>query len=245
MRYIIGDIHGCLDEYLELLEKINLTDDDTLYILGDACDRGPEPIKVLQDLLARPNVVYLLGNHDYMMLLVLRKLMAAAEKSKTDWDQYFSDEDMFCYVDWMNNGGDVTLRQFLKLSEEEQEDVIDFLEDALIYDVIEDKGRKYVLVHAGIDRFNINKALEDYDFTDFIFARPDYGERYFSDNETYVVTGHTPTQLIRYDRKPLIYQENGHIAIDCGCVFGGSLAAYCVETGEVIYVGAKGNFWGR
>ena len=31
----------------------------------------------------------------------------------------------------------------------------------------------------------------------------------------------------------------------CGCVFGGSLAAYCVETGEVIYVGSKGNFWGR
>lgn len=33
-----------------------------------------------------------------------------------------------------------------------------------------------------------------------------------------LVTGHTPTFLIREDGLPLIYEENGHIALDCGCV---------------------------
>lgn len=30
---------------------------------------------------------------------------------------------------------------------------------------------------------------------------------------------------------------NNWLAIDCGCVYGGKLAAYCIETGEVEYVG--------
>lgn len=34
-----------------------------------------------------------------------------------------------------------------------------------------------------------------------------------------------------------VFMKNGHIAIDCGCVYGGKLAAYCIETGEVEYVG--------
>lgn len=54
-----------------------------------------------------------------------------------------------------------------------------------------------------------------------------------------MVTGHTPTPFIRADRKPLVYEAGNHIAIDCGCVFGGQLAAYCVETGEVTYVKGK------
>ena len=33
-----------------------------------------------------------------------------------------------------------------------------------------------------------------------------------------------------------IYEKNGHIAIDCGCVCGGRLAAYCIETGMATYV---------
>ena len=47
MQYIIADIHGCYEEYLELMNKIELVAEDHLYILGDALDRGPEPMKVL------------------------------------------------------------------------------------------------------------------------------------------------------------------------------------------------------
>lgn len=41
MHYVVSDIHGYYDRYLKLLEVINFTDDDTLYILGDIVDRGP------------------------------------------------------------------------------------------------------------------------------------------------------------------------------------------------------------
>lgn len=235
MRYIISDIHGCYEEYRELLAKINFSPNDVLYILGDAMDRGPEPIKVIRDIMMRPNVTYIIGNHDFIMLQLMKKF--AVEITDDNYKSHLSQNDMLNYNLWMQDGGEVTSRQFAALSRGEQQDILGYLEDAFVYEVLEDKGRKFVLVHAGIRNFSEDKELYEYDFHDFIFERPDYSQRYYRDDKTYVVTGHTPTFFI--NRKTDVYQGNGHIAIDCGCVFGGKLAAYCVETGEVTYVKSK------
>ena len=55
--YVIADIHGEYDLFMELLDKIGLHDWDTLYILGDVVDRGPNPVKTLLKLMEMPNVV--------------------------------------------------------------------------------------------------------------------------------------------------------------------------------------------
>ena len=41
MHYVISDIHGCLEEYLELISAIDPGEEDLIYILGDVCDKGP------------------------------------------------------------------------------------------------------------------------------------------------------------------------------------------------------------
>ena len=71
---------------------------------------------------------------------------------------------------------------------------------------------------------------------ELVFHRADYGRRYFQDENTFLVTGHTPTPGIRGDRRALVYEGHGHVAIDCGCVFGGNLAAYRLDDGEAFYV---------
>ena len=43
--YVISDIHGEYERFMELLEEIELKDTDTLYVLGDVLDRGEHPIK--------------------------------------------------------------------------------------------------------------------------------------------------------------------------------------------------------
>lgn len=237
MRYIISDIHGCYEEYQELLEKIHFSDEDDLFVLGDSMDRGPEPIKVIQDMMARHNVIYILGNHDYMMMSSLKRL--AVEVTESNCENYLRSEDIMNYYYWVQDGGRVTSRQFTALPRQEQQDILEYLGEALIYEVLEDKGKEYVLVHAGIQGFDERKDLDAYDFKDFIFCRTDYEKRYYEDENVFVVTGHTPTPLIRSDRQPRVYQGNGHIALDCGCVFGGNLAAYCIETGEICYVRSK------
>lgn len=233
MKYIIADIHGCYPEFMELLGKIGFCDDDELFVLGDAMDRGPEPIKVIQDLMSRPNVSYILGNHDDMMLQSLKKLAVdISEASLID----LSDDDFISYYHWLREGGNTTEEQFRQLSHEERRDVLDFLECAPAYEMIEDDGKLYIMVHAGIHNFDPEKEMDEYNPSDFLWERIDYTKQYFPSEHIFLVTGHTPTMMIREDQKPLVYKKNGHIALDCGCVFGGNLSAYCIETGEVTYV---------
>ena len=233
---MIADIHGCYDEYIELLNKIGLTEDDELFVLGDAMDRGPEPMKVLQDLMRRENVYYILGNHDVMFLEVLRRLMIELTEENAN---SLTSEDFLAYYDFIQNGGEETLRQFRCLPPSQQADIRDYLESSAFYETIEHDGKLYVLTHAGIDHFDARKELDEYEPDNFLWVRADYDRKYFPGNRIFLITGHTPTALIREDKCPLVYAANNHIAIDCGCVFGGKLAAYCIETDSVAYVESK------
>lgn len=38
--YVMNDIHGCYDELMKMLEKIQFSSDDTSIIAGDYMDRG-------------------------------------------------------------------------------------------------------------------------------------------------------------------------------------------------------------
>ena len=44
MNYVISDIHGCYKEFKTLLKNIGFSSADTLFVLGDMVDRGPDPI---------------------------------------------------------------------------------------------------------------------------------------------------------------------------------------------------------
>lgn len=72
MLYAMSDLHGEYQKYLAMLEKIKFNQEDTLYLLGDLVDRGPEPVKILQDIMQRPNVYPLLGNHEVMAIYILK-----------------------------------------------------------------------------------------------------------------------------------------------------------------------------
>ena len=45
--YAVSDLHGCYDKYTKLLERLNMTSEDSLYILGDIVDRGSDGIKIV------------------------------------------------------------------------------------------------------------------------------------------------------------------------------------------------------
>lgn len=62
---VIGDIHGMNDRLLSVLSNADFDPKkDTLYSVGDLCDRGPEPIKVLDYLMDLPHFLPVFGNHD-------------------------------------------------------------------------------------------------------------------------------------------------------------------------------------
>lgn len=62
---IIGDIHSCAEPLKEVLKDFN---EETLYIfVGDYFDRGIQPVEtfnIILDLLEKPNVILIEGNHE-------------------------------------------------------------------------------------------------------------------------------------------------------------------------------------
>lgn len=230
--YVISDIHGQYDMFIELLDKIQFQNTDTLYILGDILDRGQHPIKTLMKLMEMPNVICIVGNHEYMALECLEFLM----KEITDMSIEELDEKMLDnLVTWQYNGSKSTIDEFRQLDSETRRDVIDFIKDFLIYEEIVVNGKNYLLVHAGLGNYSSDKDIEDYSIHELIWTRADYDVQHFKN--TYVVTGHTPTQMIEDNPHPgYIYRRNNHIAIDCGASYpGGRLAALCLDTGKEYY----------
>ena len=95
--FVIGDIHGCLDEVDILLDHLDPTTADTVVFLGDYIDRGPASREVIDRLLRLrqrgPRCVFLKGNHEDMLLGYLGGRGHHGS--------------MFLY-----NGGDATLRSY-------------------------------------------------------------------------------------------------------------------------------------
>lgn len=232
MIYCMADVHGNYEAYKEMLKKIRLRDSDTLYVLGDVVDRGKDSMKILQDMMMRYNVIPLLGNHEYMAVQCLSFLM----KEITEDSLGSLDEGILQgLLEWQRVGGQETIAEFQKLSYEDKQDIMDYLEEFSLFEEVEIDGTEYVLVHAGLDNFSPEKYLDEYGLHEMIFNKPDYGTIYYPDR--YLVTGHTPTRIIEGNERPdYIYKANHHIAIDCGCGYGGRLGAICLDTGEEYYI---------
>ncbi|MBO4750910.1 MAG: serine/threonine protein phosphatase [Lachnospiraceae bacterium] len=235
--YVISDIHGEYDMFMELLEKIALSDADTLYVLGDMLDRGPHPIKVLQKIMEMPNVVCLVGNHE---LMALESLKFLTQEITPESIKQLDAEMLEGFLAWTGyNGGQATVDEFRTLRREEQKDVLEFLEELEIYEELTVAGKAYLLVHAGLGGYYPGKPLDDYTLKELVWDRAEYDIQYFENIS--VVTGHTPTQYIPGNEKPgFIFRQNNHVAIDCGAYIpGGRLAALCLETGEEFYVSSS------
>lgn len=61
---IVGDVHGCYEELLDLLAHAGATADDELVSVGDLVDRGPDSGRVVELFRSRANSLALCGNHE-------------------------------------------------------------------------------------------------------------------------------------------------------------------------------------
>lgn len=71
-RLVIPDIHGCAATFNALLDKIGLTYDDQLFLLGDYINKGPNSRGVIDTILRLQDqsfqVFALRGNHEQMLV---------------------------------------------------------------------------------------------------------------------------------------------------------------------------------
>lgn len=86
--YIVGDLHGCYDELLNLLEVNNFDKAvDRLFSVGDLCDRGVKSLECL-DLIGEPWFFSVIGNHEAMLINYLEKILDG-ENKESDKKNYY------------------------------------------------------------------------------------------------------------------------------------------------------------
>lgn len=231
MTYVIGDINGNKEKYLQMLEKINPEDTDAVFVLGDVIAPGDDGIEILKDMMYRANIFPVLGEQEYMAREIFPLISGAETIEEAKAVLYGEKAELF--DKWLTMKSEKAIADFLSLDGENKESIIDYLNEFNAYEEIEAGGKNFILCHAGIDGFDENKLLEDYEDKDFVTAAADYTRMYFTDS--YLVTGHTPTAVIDRQCSGKVYSKKRHIALNCGVAFGGRLAAVCLEKLKVYY----------
>src|SRR6266566_5191473 len=61
---VVGDIHGCYDELVDLLDEVKFGGNDRLVSVGDLITKGPKNREVLDRFMSEPNFSAVIGNHD-------------------------------------------------------------------------------------------------------------------------------------------------------------------------------------
>ena len=228
--YVISDLHGNYDGFMSILKQINFSEKDELYIDGDVVDRGRDGIKILQYMMMQPNIYPIIGNHEYALMQVLDFV---TQEITEDSLSKIDEKTLQNIIEYQNIGGQVTLDEFHKLSKEEQQDIMEYLEEFTAYEEITVSGKSFVIIHAGFINFNLNRRLDDYQLYELIFKAPDYEKVYFKDK--YLVTGHLPTRAIEGAKPDEIYIANNHIAIDCASGYGGKVGCIRLDDFNCFY----------
>ena len=237
MIYVMSDLHGCHELFRRMLRKIEFSDQDDLYILGDFVDRGDTPIPLLLDCMERINVYPLLGNHEVIMMLCIDGL--PAEATPANVMQFYTPQGLEYYSAWMQNGGLITMNQFLALKPPRRAELLAYLHEFRAYEELTlPDGRQFVLTHSGIDGFDPALPLSAYPVDAFVNTRPMQDDRFYEDKT--LVFGHTPTLTYpQMHGKAEVLFTDTYINIDCGAVFheaGGKLACLRLDDMEVFYV---------
>lgn len=186
----MGDIHGSYDRLERVLQELvpSLPPATRLVFLGDYIDRGPDSRQVLESLIRlkseRPDTVFLLGNHERMLLEVREG------------------RDLLL---WSVNGGSQTMASY-GLSFRRIKDIpaehIDFLSSLTLYH----QSGDYIFVHAGLRPGVLLAQQEERDLLwireSFFLAEPTW--------EGTVVFGHTPFST-PFQRPGLIGIDTGAV----------------------------------
>ncbi len=211
--FVIGDIHGCVEEVDVLLDALALAEGDTVVFLGDYIDRGPSPKAVIDRLLdlgaQHPDCVFLKGNHEDMFLDFM------------GLGGHYGEAFLF-------NGGGATLASYGLdgyVGAEVGERLPPPHRDFLLGLRMQHRAGDCLCVHAGI---NPLRALDGQQDEELLWIREEFIRSPHNLGLT-VLFGHTPQREIFLD---LPYK----IGLDTGLVYANKLSCFEISTRQLLQV---------
>lgn len=230
-RYAVSDLHGHLDLFNQIKEYIN--EDDIVYALGDFGDRGPEPWRTLQAVLDDSQFIYLIGNHDLMLIESIKSLLRISEDKWHKAMYFYTEKSPF--NDLFYNGGKYTLEDWTENSNRMK--YYKQLCRAPVSIALSAKDKKHLiyLSHAG---HNPDES-DERTIEDFVWDRHHIYREYRGSN--LIIHGHTPMQYMNIflDKKEYsikdgycTYNSGRKINIDCGTIASKQTVLLNIDTLE-------------
>ncbi len=214
----ISDIHGELELFNELLEKVNYNPSrDQLILLGDYIDRGPDSKGVLNRVMELKDngAIVLRGNHDEMMVNSVDGVLGAKER----WERNKGLATL--------QGYDSTLNIMTNPRTKEFTTHVNFIRSLDYYYETDN----YIFVHAGVEP---GVSMTSADTHKLVWIREEFYEKYTGAKT--IIFGHTPTHLLWGERKlDVFFGENNIIGIDGGAAYGGQLNCLELPSKKVYY----------
>ena len=206
---VVGDIHGCFDELIDLIKAVDLRADDRVIAVGDLVCKGPKSVQVLELFISDKRFSSVVGNHDRRLRQRWR-----GEPVRLSKDQ----------------------RQVVKELEFHRERYFHFLR-SLPFMV---NLGSHLVVHAGVRPGVPLRRQMAADLTEIRTMGPDpshrRGIRWYDvyRGPKIVMFGHWPAKQPRVARHA--------IGLDTGCVYGGRLTAFVIESKEFVSVPARDRY---
>ncbi len=210
---VIGDIHGCYTELLELLDKAGLGEDDRIIGLGDIVDRGPDTPQVLDFFCNSPARLSLMGNHERKHVRGARHLVRLARAQVISREQFGA-----------------TYAQALQAMEAFPL-FIELPEATLVHGYLE----------PGIALEDQRDVVLCGTMTGEQYLRKQYGQPWYAlyEGAKPVIAGHH--DILR-NGQPFIYQERV-FCLDTSCVHGGNLTGLLLPEFRIVSVPSRGDHW--
>lgn len=243
MHYVIGDTHGHYTELMSLLEKLNITEEDVVVLVGDVTDRAESELE--QKLLLEWCYEYItedgpfqmvLGNHE---LDYLELIEAALKECNNDWTVVMREMlyfDKYRFVRCCNKVG-LSMQEYYE-----------FVKTLPLFKKFVINGRDYFVTHSWIKDENGKFAGYEGtpDICDSVWDRMESIYEYIDEAKGFsVIHGHTPVLCSDYFQinkrsEPYVVKNGCNINVDCALCYrkqvDGDLAAYCLETGDITYL---------
>ncbi|MBR2825424.1 MAG: fructose-bisphosphatase class III [Solobacterium sp.] len=229
--YTISDLHGCKEEFDQLLKLISFSNYDELYVIGDVCDRGKDPIGIYLEMMKHDNMHLIRGNHDQWFLQYIDLLI---EEKLHPGTVHMSDD----MIRWTHlNGGLTTMDQFLELDLPTCHEMKIYLEKSPFYQELSIRGNKFLLVHAGLKQHCIPGVhIASVPIDELIWSHIGLDDNPFQDQM--MIVGHIPTFIYgkEYDGHIIRRDLSKIYHIDCGCCSGRNLGCLRLNDLQEFYV---------
>ena len=216
---VLTDIHGCYNEMISLIERVNPTN---VIIAGDLIDRGPDSFKVVQYCMETPNVQVCLGNHELMFL----EAMDLFNKTNSKLSLKFTD--------WWCNGGEAVFNTTSLVDLVIMADYFKTLPlfiqtDYKINDlpVVVSHTAINVLSYNVLDIIDNNYKCSIADSIVWTRTQPTNPVQPF-----FSIFGHTPVPNLQKSITPM--QTKGGINLDTGCAYGYCLSGIVLPSMEIV-----------